>query len=66
VARAVQARGINYPVLLDPDNEVGGRFNGGELPTTVILDASGRVRRRFIGERSLKVFKAMLAEAAAQ
>jgi len=63
VARTVKARGINYPILLDEKNEVGGRFNGGELPTTVIVDAQGNVRRRFIGARSLPVFEAMLAEA---
>jgi thiol-disulfide isomerase/thioredoxin len=63
VGRAVKARGINYTVLLDPNNAVGGRFNGGELPTTVIIDASGRLRRRFIGERNLQVFEAMINEA---
>ncbi len=63
VARTVKARGINYPVLLDEHNEVGGRFNGGELPTTVIVDAQGNVRRRFIGARTLPVFEAMIAEA---
>lgn len=64
VARVAQARGINYPVLLDPKNEAGGRYQGGELPTTVIVDAAGHVRRRFIGPRPLAVFEAMLAEAA--
>ena len=64
VARTVKARGINYPILLDEKNEVGGRFNGGELPTTVIVDAQGNVRRRFVGARSLAVFEAMIAEAA--
>ncbi len=63
VIRTVEARGINYPVLLDGRNEVGGRFNGGELPTTVIVDAQGYIRRRFVGPRSLPVFKAMVAEA---
>ena len=63
VARTVKARGINYPILLDEKNEVGGRFNGGELPTTVIVDAQGNVRRRFVGARSLPVFEAMIAEA---
>ena len=63
VARTIQARGINYPILLDEANEIGGRFNGGELPTTVIVDAEGNVRRRFIGARSLPVFEAMIAEA---
>ena len=63
VARAVKARGINYIVLLDPTGAVGSQFNGGELPTTVILDKEGCVRRRFIGERDLKTFEAMLTEA---
>ena len=62
VARAVKARRINYPVLLDPRGSAGGQFDGGELPTTVLLDTKGQVRRRFIGERNLKVFEAMVAE----
>jgi thiol-disulfide isomerase/thioredoxin len=63
VERAVEKLRINYPVLLDPKNFIGGQYNGGELPTTVILDGDGRVRRRFIGERDLTVFQAMVAEA---
>jgi thiol-disulfide isomerase/thioredoxin len=62
VVRAVKSRGINYPVLLDPDANVGRRFNGGELPTTVMIDSQGKLRRRFIGERNVQVFEAMLAE----
>src|SRR5206468_6892677 len=62
VTRTVKARGINYTILLDEKNEVGGRFNGGELPATVIVDANGNVRRRFVGARSLAVFEAMIAE----
>ena len=53
----------NYTVVIDEDNSVGSRFNGGELPTTIIVDAQGNVRRRFIGSRSLPVFDAMIAEA---
>jgi thiol-disulfide isomerase/thioredoxin len=63
VLRTAQARHVNYPVLLDEKNEIGGRYNGGELPTTVIVDAQGNVRRRFIGARNMAVFEAMLAEA---
>ena len=37
VERAVRARGITYKVLLDPKGSVGGQYNGGELPTTVII-----------------------------
>lgn len=63
VARVVKSRGMTYPVLLDEHNEVGGQYNGGELPTTVIIDPEGNVRRRLIGARSLPVFEAMLREA---
>ncbi len=64
VRRTVRARGINYPVLLDERNDAGARYLGGELPTTVIVDAAGRVRRRFIGARSLATLEAMVSEAA--
>jgi thiol-disulfide isomerase/thioredoxin len=62
VSRTSKKLGINYTVLLDENNEVGGRFNGGELPTTVLVDPEGNVRRRFVGARALPVFEAMLAE----
>ncbi len=62
VARVVRKRGVNYPVLLDEKNAVGSRFNGGELPTTLVVDGSGLVRRRFVGPRDLAVFEAMLAD----
>lgn len=63
IDKAVRALGINYPVLLDPTGLAGSQFNGGELPTTVIVDTQGRMRRRFVGERNLAVFEAMIAEA---
>ena len=63
VLRTAMARHVNYPILLDEKNEIGGRYNGGELPTTVIVDAQGNVRRRFIGARNMAVFEAMLDEA---
>lgn len=63
VRRAVKLRRINYLVLPDPKGSVGGQYNGGELPTTVIIDAEGKVRRRFIGERNLAIFERMVAAA---
>lgn len=63
VERSVKLRGMNYRILLDPDSSVSGQYNGGELPTNVIFDKDGRVRRRFVGERNFGVFKAMIAEA---
>jgi len=63
IDRAIRLQGINYTVLLDPTGLAGSPFNGGELPTTVIVDTQGRMRRRFVGERNLAVFDAMVAEA---
>jgi len=63
VAHAVRDNLINYTVLIDEDFSVGGRFNSGELPTTIIIDAEGFIRRRFAGRRTLPVLEAMLAEA---
>jgi len=63
IARAIQERGLNYPILLDEQNEVGGTFNGGELPTTILIDAQGNLRRRFVGPRRLREFSAMIREA---
>jgi len=63
IERIVKTRGINYEILLDPEGKVGMRFNGNELPTNVFIDAEGRVRRRFIGARSLAALEAMLKDA---
>lgn len=63
VVRTAESKNINYPVLLDVHDEAGGQFNGGELPTTVIVDADGNIRRRFIGSRRLPTFESMVAEA---
>jgi hypothetical protein len=64
VEQFVKGSGINYPVLLDPNNEVGRRFNGGELPTNVLIDSQGYVRRRFNGGRNVAAFEAMIDELA--
>jgi thiol-disulfide isomerase/thioredoxin len=64
VERIAKAKGIKYPVLLDPDNTLGARFNGGELPTNILIDPQGQVRRRFIGARSPAVLHARIAEIA--
>jgi thiol-disulfide isomerase/thioredoxin len=63
VARMVESKNINYPVFLDVHDDAGGQYNGGELPTTVIVDADGNIRRRFIGSRKLHTFDSMVTEA---
>jgi len=62
VDRFVKDKGVNYLVLLDPDFEIGRRFNGGELPVNVLIDPKGYLRRRFIGGRNVAVLQAMIDE----
>ncbi len=64
VARVARQRGMNYTVLLDETGLAGGLYNGGELPTTIIIDANGFIRRRFVGTRDIAVFEALIAAAA--
>ncbi len=63
IEQFAQQQGITYPVLVDATADLGHRFSALELPTNVILDRAGKVRRRFIGLRSGTVVEAMLAEA---
>lgn len=62
VERVVRTKGINYPVVLNPTGDIGARFNGHELPTNVLIDRSGNLRRRFVGRRPLPTMKRMIAE----
>ena len=62
MARFAERRGMTYRVAMGADNLIGGRFNGGELPTTLLIDATGRIHRRFIGARETSVFEAMLTD----
>jgi thiol-disulfide isomerase/thioredoxin len=64
VSRVVQENGINYTVLLDPASEAGRRFNGGELPTNVLIDADGYLRRRWLGGRNIATLEALIGNAA--
>jgi len=63
VEQFVQQHGITYPVLIDTTADLGHRFSALELPTNVIIDRAGNVRRRFVGLRSGAVVEAMLAAA---
>ncbi|KAF0172936.1 MAG: alkyl hydroperoxide reductase/thiol specific antioxidant/Mal allergen [Limisphaerales bacterium] len=60
--RFAREKGLTYLLLHDAQGEVGARFLGHELPTNVLLDPQGRVRRRFLGTRSVAAFEAMLDE----
>jgi thiol-disulfide isomerase/thioredoxin len=52
-ARAfVRAHGWTFPVLRDGDGEVGDRYGLHGLPTTFVLDASGRIVARLSGPQT--------------
>lgn len=63
--RWAQAHNVTHPILIDIDGAVGRRFSALELPTHVIIDPAGTIRRRFVGPRSSAVVEAMLAAAEA-
>jgi thiol-disulfide isomerase/thioredoxin len=62
VRQVVEQRGITYRVLLDPTGQVGVCYHGFELPTNVLIDPEGHVRRRFVGGRSVAAFEAMIRQ----
>jgi peroxiredoxin len=62
VRQIVQSEKIAYRILVDPNDSAARRFSVEALPTCVLIDAEGYIRRRFIGRRTLTVFEAMISE----
>jgi len=50
VRRYVQATGIQFPVVLDPQAELAKRYGVTAFPTTLLMAPDGRVRWRVLGE----------------
>ena len=49
--------GISYPVLLDTDGSVSRRYGVVGLPTTIFVDAQGRVLGKILGEADVAIFR---------
>jgi hypothetical protein len=60
VQDAVTRLSIYYPMILDMKGAVGQRFSVENLPTYVLIDGEGMVRRRFVGFRSESAMTAMI------
>ena len=58
VARFVAPMGLAYPILLDPDGAVARRYGVKSLPVTWLVDRSGVVRGKIVGEAAPEVFEA--------
>lgn len=45
----VRERGLTFPVLLDPEGTVQQLYQVVGLPTSLLIDRDGRIRRRILG-----------------
>ena len=55
--------GWTFPILEDPDGVYGARFNLNGLPTTVVLDAQGRIVETLRGPQTAADLRRALREA---
>ena len=62
IERVVQKKELKYLIGIDSRFQIGSRFNGQELPTNVLIDPQGKLRRRFVGTRPLHSWIAMLKD----
>ncbi len=64
----VQEMRLSFPVLLDPEHQVGDRYGVWGYPETFVIDRSGRIVERVIGPRdwaspaSIAALERLLAE----
>jgi peroxiredoxin len=49
VGAFVKALKVDYPIALDPENRTRAPWGVRGLPTAVLLDREGRIRRRWLG-----------------
>ncbi len=66
LVKAVEKRGITYPVVTDYESKTWQAYGVNAWPTIIILDKQGRIRYRHVGEGAYdaqeKVIKTLLAE----
>jgi peroxiredoxin len=51
VSRFAQRLGLTFPIAVDPTGDTERRLGVTQLPTTVLIDRSGRIRVREVGGR---------------
>jgi cytochrome c biogenesis protein CcmG, thiol:disulfide interchange protein DsbE len=56
--------GLSFPMLEDSDGVYGARFHFSSLPTTVVLDAKGRIVETLHGPQTVTSLRQALKEAA--
>ena len=61
--RFAAARGVTFPILIDEEQRYGGAYSAVGLPTTVIVDRSGRILRGVDGALSLPQMQSLVQSA---
>jgi thiol-disulfide isomerase/thioredoxin len=51
VASFVEQYGMSFPILLNPEGDVGGRYWVRAIPTSFLLDKNGVIRWKIVGGR---------------
>jgi hypothetical protein len=65
LAKAVSARlKPRFPILVDPNGSTAARFCANDLPTYIVIDGSGNIRRRFVGFRTESALWGIIQSAA--
>jgi len=66
VSQFAQAQNLVYPILLDSDGAVSAQYAVFGIPTTVVIDAQGRVSSRLTGPLTEEKFAEMVEPLLAQ
>ena len=57
----MQEGGFDLPVLLDPPGSIAGQYRVAAVPTTVIVDAEGRIATTKVGQITAAELESLLA-----
>lgn len=63
--QAAATHHISFPMLLDPKGTIGSRFTANSLPTYILIDPDGKIRRRAVGFRNRSALAAMVEDVSA-
>jgi peroxiredoxin len=61
-AAFINKLGISYPILLDLEGETARSYGVIGLPTTFVIDRTGRLHTRIIGESTAELFEQIVGE----
>jgi thiol-disulfide isomerase/thioredoxin len=56
----IEDYGVTYPSLRDPDGSVAGLFDVPFLPATILVDRTGQLRYRLVGEQDAAFLEGLL------